>query len=64
MEFGITHLIIAIITTNREVVSGGTAPIFYVKDEEEKEKTALLVSKTTMGMVHDIGNGTYIIVKH
>ncbi|MDR5657910.1 hypothetical protein RH915_00245 [Serpentinicella sp. ANB-PHB4] len=64
MDYGIKELIIAIITTNRELVSGGTAPIFYVENDEKKEEKALLVSKTTMGMVHDIGDGTYIVVKH
>ncbi|QUH26085.1 capping complex subunit for YIEGIA [Serpentinicella alkaliphila] len=64
MKFGIKELIIAIITTNKEFVDSSTAPVFIAQNEEEKERIALLVSKTTMGMVHDIGHGTYIIVKH
>jgi len=64
MEIGIKDFIIAIITTNRDFVDSSTAPLFIAENEEDKERIALLVSKTTMGMVHDIGHGTYIIVKH
>lgn len=64
MEYGLKEFIIAVITTNKGFVESGAAPVFIVNNEEEKEKVALLVSKTTMGMVHDIGHETYIIVKH
>ncbi|QXM05837.1 capping complex subunit for YIEGIA [Crassaminicella indica] len=64
MDFGIKDNIIAIITTDRSMVSTTTVPVFYAKTEEQKEKIALLVSKITMGMVHDLENGSYVIVKH
>jgi len=44
-------------------VSGG-APIFFARDEEEQEKTARHISKILNAMVHDLENGTYIVVRH
>ena len=64
MDIGIKESIMAIITINRESVSSYGAPVFYAKDEEEREKIALYVSKITLGMVHDLENGCYIIVRH
>ncbi|MTI47766.1 capping complex subunit for YIEGIA [Sporosalibacterium faouarense] len=64
MDVGFKEDILAIITTNKELVSSGTTPIFYARDEDEKERVALLISKVTMGMVHDLENGSYVIVKH
>ncbi|QEK11972.1 hypothetical protein FQB35_06080 [Crassaminicella thermophila] len=64
MDFGIKDNIIAIVTIDRSMISTTTVPVFYAKTEEEQEKIALLVSKITMGMVHDLENGSYVIVKH
>ncbi|GAB6088337.1 capping complex subunit for YIEGIA [Alkaliphilus crotonatoxidans] len=64
MEFGLTEFIIAVVTTNKEMVSSAMTPVFYARDEEHKERLALLIAKTTRGMVHDLESGTYIIVKH
>ncbi|WP_425446008.1 capping complex subunit for YIEGIA [Dethiothermospora halolimnae] len=64
MDTGLKDTILAVITTNREAVSSEGAPIFYAKDEEEKERIALLLSKVTLGMVHDLENGCYVIIKH
>jgi hypothetical protein len=64
MDFGIKDNIIAIITTDRSMISTTTVPVFYAQSEEQKERIALLVSKITMGMVHDLENGSYVVVKH
>lgn len=64
MDIGIKEAIIAIVTTNEKAVSGGSVPTFYVKDEEERDKVSLLISKITLGMIHDLENGCYIIVRH
>lgn len=55
--------ILAVITLNKELVSGG-APIFFARDEEELEKVAGYLSKILDAMVHDLGNGSYIVVRH
>ncbi|KAB3533169.1 capping complex subunit for YIEGIA [Alkaliphilus serpentinus] len=65
MDIGINNFIIAVVTLNNEAhVRSGGSPIIYAKDEDERERVALLIAKTTRGMVHDIGLGTYIIVRH
>lgn len=63
MDFGITENIIAIVSLNKNVNSA-TAPIFYVDNEEKQEETSLLIAKITKGMVHDLRNGIYVIVRH
>lgn len=64
MDIGIKESIIAIVTTDRNVVSSEGAPIFYARDEKEKERISLLISKITLGMIHDLENGCYVIVRH
>ncbi|GAB6136939.1 capping complex subunit for YIEGIA [Halanaerobaculum tunisiense] len=62
----ITDFILAIVTTKEEQdkVESGSAPIFYAADEEELEYIAMLISRLTKSMVHDLGNGVYILIKH
>lgn len=55
--------ILAVITLHADKVSGGV-PIFFARDEEELEKTAGLISKIFDASVHDLENGSYIVVKH
>ncbi len=55
--------ILAVISLNKELVSGG-APIFFARDEEELEKIAGYLSKILDAMVHDLGNGSYVVVRH
>jgi hypothetical protein len=55
--------VIAIITEDKTLAGGG-APIFYASSPAEKEKIALYISRITRGMVHDLANGVYIIVRH
>ncbi|MEW5953224.1 MAG: hypothetical protein AB1815_05640 [Bacillota bacterium] len=55
--------ILAVVTLDRQRVGGG-APIFEAADEEEREKVALYIAKILNAMVHDLENGSYIIVRH
>lgn len=64
MDVGFKETILAVVTTRKDTVIGDNVPVFYVKDEEEREKIALLISKITLGMVHDLENGAYVIVRH
>lgn len=64
MDVGFKENILAIVTIKKELVSSGTTPIFYARDEDEREKISLLLAKVTLGMVHDLENGSYIIVRH
>lgn len=55
--------ILAVISLNKDLVSGG-APIFFARNEEEMETVAGYLEKILDAMVHDLGNGTYIVVRH
>lgn len=55
--------ILAVVSLKMDQVAGG-APIFFVSSEEEREQVALYLAKTLDAMVHDLENGTYIIVRH
>ena len=64
-ELSINNNILAVIASkeDRAKVAGGT-PIFYAENEEELEEISMLLARLTLGMVHDLGNGIKIIVKH
>jgi hypothetical protein len=64
MEVELRESILAIVTTDRERVLNSSVPVFFAKDENEREKVSLLLSKITKAMVHDLENGCYVIVKH
>lgn len=64
MEVGIKDTILAIVTIDEEKIISGGVPIFKAQDQKEMEKVSLLIAKITTGMVHDLENGCYIIVKH
>lgn len=55
--------ILAVVTLDMDRVAGG-APIFYAANEDEREKTARYLARILDAMVHDLENGTYIIVAH
>jgi len=56
--------IIAVITTNKDKVLHSGPPVFYASTKEEMEKVALLLSKSTMAMIHDLENECLVIVQH
>lgn len=64
MDVGIKESILAIVAIDKGSIESSSVPIFYVKDKEKQENLALLISKITMGMVHDLGSDIYVIVKH
>lgn len=63
MEVQLNDVIIAVVALDRSKV-GGQAPVFYADTPQERERLALFLSRITGGIVHDLENGTYIIVKH
>lgn len=66
MQVDLTHAILAIVTgsDDNSVESGGLAPVFRVGDEQERARVAQYIGTLTLGVVHDLRNGTYLIVKH
>ncbi len=59
----IEKAILAIITTNRELVAGG-APIFICNNKNDLERIAANLEAITDGIAHALGEELYIIVKH
>ena len=64
MNVGISDKILAIVTLDEKKILYSGAPVFIAEDEKEREELSLLIAKTMTGMVHDLENGCYIIVKH
>ncbi|MGL4913741.1 MAG: capping complex subunit for YIEGIA [Romboutsia sp.] len=64
MNVGISEYALAIVTTDKNVKNGGGCPILYAEDNKELQHKAMLMAKCVGGMVHDMTNGTLIIVKH
>lgn len=63
MDIDVKREIVAVITLEPDRVAGGV-PIFVVRDESEREKLSATLSVILRGAVHDLGNGTFILVKH
>lgn len=64
-DTNLTNNIIAIVTNkdNRKKIDGGV-PIFYTENDEQLEEISVLLARITLGMVHDLGNGVKVIIKH
>lgn len=58
-----TKNILAAITIDPSRVGGGI-PIFYAENQEEQEKISTYLARITEGVIHDLENGVYILVKH
>lgn len=56
-----TPVMFAIVTTKKESVSGGMAPVFIAEDDQERERIAMWLSRITNAIVHDLHNGTLIL---
>lgn len=65
-EIDINNRIIAVVTEieNKEKVNGGGAPFFFTENEDETEEISMLLARVTLGMVHDLGNGVKVVIKH
>ena len=63
-DVGINSYTLAVITTDKNMKFGGGCPIFYAEDDKDLQHKAMLMAKSVGGMVHDMTNGTFIVVKH
>ncbi len=59
----IQEQLLAVVTINKEAV-GGDIPIFFASTGEEQAEIAGTLAQVLKAMVHDLGNGVYLIVKH
>ncbi|HBQ95574.1 MAG: hypothetical protein M1294_05085 [Firmicutes bacterium] len=56
-----TPVMFAIVTTRKDSVSGGMAPIFIAEDDQERERIAMWLTRITNAIVHDLHNGTLVL---
>lgn len=54
----------AVITTDPRAVGGGGVPVFLAADTAQQDRIASILTRVTLGMVHDLGNGVWIVVRH
>ncbi len=64
MNTALSEYVLAIITCETDKVKGGGCPVFLASDQEEMEKTSLLLARILGGIVHDLENGIYLVCKH
>ena len=63
MQVSIEKFILAAVTIEREKVAG-SIPTFIVSGPEEQQKISQYLGRIMEGVVHDLENGVFIIVKH
>lgn len=59
---GVENILAAVVLDENKV--SGDSPIFLAANAEEQQRTSLLLARILGGVVHDLENGVYIIVKH
>lgn len=64
MEIDTGKRIMGVITQDPSLVLGGAPTVFYAKDRIEQDRIATYLARITEGVVHDLENGVYIVVKH
>jgi hypothetical protein len=62
-EIALTECILAAVCLQPNKV-GGACPVFIAASQEEQQKTSLLLARILGGVVHDLENEVFIIVKH
>jgi len=55
--------IVAVVTLRQDLGAGGV-PVFPVSSDEERERVARLLAKILQGTIHDLEDGSYVIVRH
>ncbi|MDI3280587.1 MAG: hypothetical protein QJR13_04380 [Bacillota bacterium] len=55
--------IVAVVTTDRELVAAGGVPVFYARDVRERDAIALVLARTTRSTAHELPTGVLILVR-
>ena len=55
--------IVAAVTLNTDYITGDL-PIVIAKDEADQDKLARHIANVLQSTIHDLGNGTFLIVQH
>lgn len=64
LDVAITKMILAVVAVKEENFMVSDVPVFYAKDQEEKELITTSLSRILEAVAHELGNGVYILVKH
>lgn len=65
MEVQFQEAILAVVVKKEDrEKAGGGVPLFVTENEEEKIRVAQTLASVLKAMVHDLGNGVFILVKH
>jgi hypothetical protein len=64
VETSLSKSILAVILQDPALVRGGGAPVFIARDLNEQDRIANTLARITEGVVHDLENGVYILVRH
>ncbi|MBS3899017.1 MAG: hypothetical protein KGZ54_09920 [Dethiobacter sp.] len=62
MNVSVRKVIMAAVAIDGKKVSG--VPVFSAQNEEEQANIATILSRVLEAVVHDMGNGVYIVVRH
>lgn len=62
MEITIQKVVLCAIADTRDKVSG--VPAFIVENEPLRQSVATYLARILQGVVHDLGNGVLVVVKH
>jgi len=55
--------ILAIVTTNEKQPATGV-PVFFAENNSERNRISFLLSKILSAAIHDLENGSLILVRH
>ena len=64
MDLSVRKFILALITLDPALVGSGGAPVFIARDQAEQDRIATYLARITEGVVHDLENGVYVLVRH
>jgi len=56
------HIYAIVTLKTPQEVQGGIAPVFYVKTQQEQEHVAMWISRTSSVAVHDLHDGTWLLI--
>lgn len=62
MQVTIQKAVMCAVADDLSKVSG--VPAFLARDDQARQKKALYLSRILEGVVHDLGDGVLIVVKH
>lgn len=56
--------LIAVVTDRQDGVLAGGLPVFVQPDADKRRQLAVTLSQIVRGTVHQLEEGTYVIVRH